>query len=194
MRPFRRTPVLVGALLTLAAAPAMAIETPKYEVVQAFDGFEVRRYAPYVVAETRVEGAQKDVGNEAFSRLAGYIFGNNRGTRKIAMTAPVTQAREAGDTWLVQFMMPAEFSLDTLPEPKDPRVYLRLLPARTVAVIRYSGTWSKSNYDEHLATLKAGLAREGLVAKGEPLWARYNPPFMPWFLRTNEIHLEVEAG
>lgn len=210
MRPFRRTPVLVGALLTLAAAPAMAIETPEYEVVQAFDGFEVRRYAPYVVAETRVEGAQRDVGNEAFSRLAGYIFGNNRGTRKIAMTAPVaqapaegkkiamtapvTQAREAGDTWLVQFMMPAEFTLDTLPEPKDPRVYLRLLPARTVAVIRYSGTWSKSNYDEHLATLKAGLAREGLVAKGEPLWARYNPPFMPWFLRTNEIHLEVEAG
>jgi len=213
MRTHRRLPSPVPGvvlLFLLTGAPAMAIETPKYEVVKAFGDFEVRRYAPYVVAETRVEGAQKDVGNEAFSRLAGYIFGNNRGARKIAMTAPVaqapaegqkiamtapvTQARAAGDTWLVQFMMPAELSLDTLPEPKDPRVYLRLLPARTVAVVRYSGTWSKANYDEHLAILKAGLEREGLVAKGEPVWARYNPPFTPWFLRTNEILVEVDAG
>lgn len=206
-----RAPVRGAALLiALLGAPAMALETPKYEVVQSFSDFEVRRYAPYVVAETRVEGAQKDVGNEAFSRLGGYIFGNNRGARKIAMTAPVAQApaegqkiamtapvaqsRADGDTWLVQFMMPSEFSLDTLPEPKDPRVYLRLLPPRTFAVVRYSGTWSKSNYDEHLAVLRAGLAREGLAAKGEPTWARYNPPFTPWFLRTNEILIEVEAS
>ncbi|MDP1823400.1 MAG: heme-binding protein [Archangium sp.] len=201
---------VVGALVTtLLGAPAMALEMPKHEVVDTFEDFEVRRYTPYVVAETRVEGERSEVGNEAFSRLAGYIFGKNRGARKIAMTAPVAQAPAEGQkiamtapvaqapagegAWVVQFMMPSEFSLETLPEPNDPRVSLRLLPARTFAVVRYSGTWSKANYEEHLEQLKAGLQREGLVAKGEPVWARYNPPFTPWFLRTNEILIEVEA-
>lgn len=90
-------------------------------------------------------------------------------------------------------MMPSDFSLDTLPEPTDPRVSLRLLPARTFAVVRYSGTWSKANYEEHLGELKTRMQGEGVAAKGEPVWARYNPPFTPWFLRTNEILIEVEA-
>jgi len=185
----------------------MATETPKHEVLKRYGDFEVRRYPSYVVAETEVEGEQSDVGNEAFSRLAGYIFGKNRGARKIAMTAPVTQAPAEGTkiamtapvtqsstgprSWRVQFMMPSEYSLEMLPEPKDERVHLRLLQPRRFAAIRYSGTWSRKNYEEHLAQLGAAMKREGLEAKGEPVWARYDPPFKPWFLRTNEILIEV---
>jgi SOUL heme-binding protein len=188
----------------------MAIETPEFKLVERFDGLELREYPPCVVAETEVEGEQTEVGNEAFSRLAGYIFGNNRGTKKIAMTAPVTQARaegakiamtapvtqqrSGGKRWQVQFMMPTEWSLETLPEPKDPRVRLRTLPPKTVAAIRYSGTWSLANYQEHFEQLKAGLARHSLVPRGEPVWARYDPPYKPWFLRTNEILVEVEPA
>jgi len=177
----------------------MAVETPKYELLKCYPDFEVRQYAPYVVAETEVEGERTEVGSEAFSRLAGYIFGKNLGARKLAMTAPVTQEPAAGTTvamtaphrWKVQFTMPSGLTLETLPEPTDPRVHLRKVEPRRVAVVRYSGTWSERNYQEHFSQLEAALKREGLSGKGDPVWARYDPPFKPWFLRTNEILVEV---
>lgn len=186
----------------------MAIETPKHQVLKRYADFELREYPSYVVAQTEVEGDQTEVGSEAFSRLAGYIFGGNQGAMKIAMTAPVTQVPAQGQKiamtapvtqvstgprrWRVQFMMPSEYSLQTLPEPKDPRVHLRVLEPRRFAAIRYSGTWSQKNYDDHLDKLRGAMRREGLIAKGEPVWARYDPPFMPWFLRSNEILIEVD--
>lgn len=186
----------------------MAIETPRHRVLETYDDFEVREYPAYLVAETEVEGEQSEVGNEAFSRLGGYIFGKNRGAKKIAMTAPVTQAPAEGEkiamtapvtqertgrrTWRVQFMMPSSYTLDTLPEPTDARVHLREVPARRVAVLRYSGTWSQRNFLEHLEKLREALKREGLKTRGEPTWARYDPPFKPWFLRTNEILIGLE--
>lgn len=201
-----KTLALVALFALVAAAtppPASAIEEPAFEVVQSFDGFEVRRYAPTIVAQTVVQAGLEDAGNEAFRILAGYIFGKNKGERKIDMTAPVAQTpakiamtapvaqTPAGDAMLVQFTMPREWTLETLPEPLDARVELKALPSRTVAVIRYSGTWSEARYAEHLGKLKAALAREGMRWQGEPVWARYNPPIMPWFLRRNEIWLEL---
>jgi hypothetical protein len=188
----------------------MAIETPKFTLLQKYGDLELREYPAYLVAETEVEGEPRAVGNEGFSRLAGYIFGKNRGARRIAMTAPVTQAPTGGTrlamtapvtqqpsgprTWRVQFMMPAEWTLQTLPQPDDERVHLRAVEPRKVAAVRYSGTWSWENYAKHLEALKAGLARHGLVATSEPIWARYDPPYKPWFLRTNEVLVEFEAA
>lgn len=180
----------------------MATESPKYEVLKSYDSFEVRRYAPYVVAETEVDAAREEAGNQAFGRLAGYIFGGNKSSAKIAMTAPVTQSERIamtspvtqqakGAKWVVQFSMPSSFTMETLPTPNDARVSLKPVPARVVAVIRYSGTWSNANYEEHLATLKKGVVAAGLASVGEPVWARYDPPYTPWFMRTNEIQLEL---
>jgi hypothetical protein len=152
-----------------------------------------------------VQGSLEEAGNEAFRLLAGYIFGKNRGEKKIAMTAPVAQtpakiamtapvAQTATDGGMVvRFTMPSEWTLETLPEPLDPRVQLVALPPRTVAVLRYSGFWSEARYTEHLEKLKAALAREGVRWEGEPVWARYNPPITPWFLRRNEIWLDVDG-
>jgi len=187
----------------------MAIETLSYKVVERFDGIEVRQYDGYVVAETEVAGDRSTVASEGFRRLAGYIFGGNRGQRKIAMTAPVlqsegqkiamtapvlqravTEASEAGP-WLIQFTMPAAFSLDQLPEPLDPRVRLRVEPPRRMAALRYSGTWSKRRFEQKLRQLTDAMARHGLTAVGAPTWARYNPPITPWFLRRNEILLPL---
>lgn len=192
----------------------MAIEQPDYTVVRALaKDIELRDYPGYLVAETRVPGSRSDAGNESFRRLAGYIFGGNRTQQKFAMTAPVTtspapavepakgetlamtqpvtQTQTESGEWLVQFVLPKGQTLTSLPQPNDPRVTLRALPARRYAVIRYSGTWSDANFDEHLALLRAAMAREKLLPLGEPVWARYDPPFKPWFLRTNEILLEV---
>jgi hypothetical protein len=201
------TPATFLALLALAE-PAMAIEKPQYRVVQELQGIEVREYAPYLVAETEVSGTREEAGNAGFRRLAGYIFGGNRGEKKIAMTAPVAQQEGAriamtapvsqqerpdrgASTWVIQFMVPSAYSRDTLPEPLDPAIRFREVPARRVAVLRYSGTWSEERYLEKLAELRAAMEKEGLRALGEPVWARYDPPFMPWFLRTNEILVEI---
>ena len=183
----------------------MATEQPTYVLVSSADGIEVRDYPASLVAETTLQGEQAKVGSAAFGLLAGYIFGGNGGSRKIAMTAPVTQVRGesiamtapvtqvAGESgsWRVRFTMPKSYTLETLPVPNDPRVKLLEIPERRVAVVKYSGTWSQANYDEHLALLEMAIAKQGLEKKGAPVWARYDSPMTPWFLRTNEIQLEL---
>ncbi len=193
--------------LTLAAMPLLghAIEEPEYEVIRTFDNVELRQYAPYVVAEVVLDASAEDAGNQAFPILAGYIFGKNKGDKKFAMTAPVTQtaapvrmdmtapvtqAAVAGGM-RVQFVLPKGVTLATAPEPIDPRVQLRLVPAGTWAVISYSGTWSQANYLEHLGELKAALQAADVATQGEPVLARYNAPFTPWFLRRNEVWLAL---
>ncbi|MGL6109203.1 MAG: SOUL family heme-binding protein [Rubrivivax sp.] len=199
-------------LFTLAAMPLLshAIEEPDYEVVRKFDNkVELRQYAPYVVAEVGVDTSAEDAGSQAFPILAGYIFGKNKGEKKFAMTAPVTQtaapapvpvrmdmtapvtqAAVAGGM-RVQFVLPKGVTLATAPEPIDPRVQLREVPAGAWAVIRYSGTWSQDNYLEHLGELRASLQAAGVATQGEPVLARYNAPFTPWFMRRNEIWLAL---
>jgi hypothetical protein len=196
------------AALALAAFPLMAhaIEEPQYEVVRTLgDKVEVRQYAPYVVAEVVLDSTAEDAGNQAFPILAGYIFGKNKGEQKFAMTAPVTQAAApvrmdmtapvtqaaVAGGMRVQFVLPKAVTLATAPEPLDPRVQLRLVPAAAWAVIRYSGSWSQSNYQEHLLELKAVLLAAGVATQGEPVLARYDAPFKPWFLRRNEIWLAL---
>jgi len=199
-----RLQYLAACLLLLNWSPAMAIGEPGYTIVSTDDAFEVRRYQPYVVAETVVNAAAEEAGNQGFRILAGYIFGQNKGARKIEMTAPVAQtpaimamtapvAQSAtSDGFMVQFAMPREWTLESLPEPTDSRVKLRAVPARTLAVIRYSGNWSQSNYDDNLKKLQDALTKAGRKWHGAAVWARYDPPWKPWFWRRNEILLEVD--
>ncbi len=185
----------------------MATETQRYETISQFDDIEVREYPSCIVAETELKGTAETVGNQAFSVLAGYIFGKNGGGQKIAMTAPVTQSAHggttiamtapvtqtqgAGDVYRVRFVMPRGYTLKTLPVPLDDRVALKVMPAQRMAVLRYSGTWSQANYEDHLAKLRAQMQRHGLAAQGEPVWARFDPPWKPWFMRHNEIQVPV---
>ncbi len=193
-------------VLALTVQPALAIEEPRYEVVrQIAEQVEVRRYAPYVVAEVTVDASASDAGSQAFPILAGYIFGKNKGQRKMEMTAPVTQdaapmkmamtapvtQAAAASGMRVQFVLPGSVPLAAAPEPLDPRVRLREEPAAERVVIRYSGAWSQANYDEHLARLRAAVAAAGLATQGEPVLARYNGPMTPWFMRRNEIWLAL---
>ena len=183
----------------------MALEKPEYEVLSSDGDFELRRYEPYIVAETLVDGEFDRAGNEGFRRLADYIFGNNRRRQSIEMTAPVTQETSqkiamtapvamdrADDQWRITFMMPSEYTLETVPEPVDERVVLKEVPAETFAVVVYSGTWSQKRYLEHEGRLLEWVRSRGLEAIGEPVFARYDPPFKPWFLRRNEVLIRIE--
>ena len=198
--------VLLLMVSSLVANIAQAIEIPNYTVIKRTDVFEVRQYESYCVAEVVLQESAKDVGNKAFPILAGYIFGKNRTKQSMEMTAPVVQQATSmkmemtapvnqlptSNGFVVQFVMSKRYTLATLPEPTDPRVHLREVPAQTLAVIQYSGTWSQSNYDQHLEKLTNALQKAGIKTRGEPIYSRYNPPFTPWFMRRNEIALQVD--
>jgi SOUL heme-binding protein len=196
---------LCAFALTVLPMPSQATEEPEYRVVRTLENFEVRQYATYAVAEVVVPGPSSDAGNQAFPILAGYIFGKNKGEKKFAMTAPVTQAAvpvklemtapvtqtAAPGGFLVQFVLPKGVTAATAPEPLDTRVQLRDVSPNEVAVIRFSGFWSESNYNEHLAKLQEALRTANLTWTGEPVYSRYNAPLTPWFLRRNEIWLSL---
>ena len=204
----RRALVTTAALAMLAVSPVQAVEEAEYTVVREDGDVEIREYAPAIVAETVVSGDFEDAGNAAFRKLFKYIDGNNRTGGEIAMTAPVSQeqrgekiamtspvSQEASENgWAVAFMMPASFTMETIPQPNDPAVVIREVPAYRAAAIRYSGTWSEKNYQEHLRKLKSWLQESGLKPAGDPVWARYNAPFTPWFMRRNEILVPLAEG
>lgn len=199
--------MLAAAVLNTGVMDAMAIEEATYTVVDSDSNFEVRDYAPHVLAETVVEGDLEEAGDKAFNKLFRYISGANRSREKIAMTAPVSQQpkgekikmtapvgqQRVQQGWAVSFMMPSSYTLETLPEPEDPAISLRQVPARQMAAVRYSGFWSEKGYLRNKLELESWINERGLSIAGDPVWARYNPPFTPWFMRRNEILIPLAA-
>ena len=193
------------ALVAIGAGDTMAIEEANYEVVRKDNYFEIRDYAPHIIAETVVAGSLEDAGSKAFKILFGYISGGNRSRIKVEMTAPVSQQanseqikmtapvgqRRTEDKWTISFMMPASYTLETLPEPENPNVVLRQIPSRRIATVRYTGLWSEKGYLKNKLKLERWIKDNGLNIVGDPIWARYNPPFTPWFLRRNEILIPI---
>jgi hypothetical protein len=199
-----RAALFAATFAVLTPPAAMAVEEPRFKVIEQDGSFELRDYAPYVVAETRVTAGFEDAGSVAFQRLFQYISGNNVASQKIAMTAPVTQAkgekiamtapvsqRAEGEAYVVAFTLPSAYTLASAPRPRDPAVALREVPAQRVAAWRYSGRWTVENYREHEALLRQRLKSRGLNASGPAVLARYNPPFTPWFLRRNEVLIPI---
>ena len=200
--------LVISTCIAFGGNYAMAIEEIPYNVVEQNGDYSLREYPKYIVAETIVEGQFEEVGNEGFRRLAGYINGKNRSKASIAMTAPVNQEVQAekiamtapvtqeksGNSWRITFVMPANYTLESLPEPTDSRVSLRVNPGQFMAAIRYSGTWSRKKYEVNRMRLQEWIEQQGFEQIGEPVWARYNPPFMPWFLRRNEVLIPIEMN
>lgn len=181
----------------------MATEEPAYKVHATYEDFEVREYQAILIAQTIVKENFEEAGNAGFRILAKYIFGDNQSRTKIAMTAPVGQVVEPvsekiemtapvtlaknNTGYAIQFTMPKEYTLNTLPKPNDKRIEILEIPARKVAVYQYSGSWSEERYQEKLALFRAALDKSSVTVVGEPILARFNSPFMIWFLRRNEI-------
>lgn len=191
-----RAALLLMAIAMLLPAFARAIEEAPFEIVRRYPAFELRRYGPALAAETTVTGDFDGVGNKAFPTLADFIGGGNRERTKIAMTAPVLQApaTDAGppDRYIFAFVMPSTFNSATLPQPVDPRVRVRQVPPRLMAVHRYSGSWSQAHYRREETILLDAVREAGLKPVGVPVFARYNSPFALWFMRRNEVMVEVD--
>ncbi|MGB5511793.1 MAG: heme-binding protein [Woeseiaceae bacterium] len=188
--PYRSTGVRLFVLLTLllTGPVVMALEEPKFEIIASFDGVEIRRYAPYVVAEVDVAD-----DSSGFRKLAGYIFGGNEQGEKMAMTAPVeSRQSELQDKTTYSFVMEHKYTLDTLPTPDDEEIRLLERPERVVAVLRFSGRWTDKNFGNHRDKLLQALERNSISPAGPAEQARYNSPFTPSFLRRNEVLIPVE--
>jgi hypothetical protein len=197
-------------ILTCSCAGKYTVkyEEPSYTLIENKDNFELRKYDAYIVAVTVVEGDFDDVGNEGFRRLFKYISGDNVSRQNVSMTAPVSQKtvsekismtapvnqKMTGDKWEITFMLPSKYNIDMAPDPLDERITIKEIPSRLMAVMKYSGTWSRKRYLEHEGKLNDIIRARGLKALSEPVFARYNPPFTPWFLRRNEIQIHVEQS
>jgi len=191
----------------LGSCVTVGIEKSKYTVIQKQGKFEIRQYEPQIVAETIVDTDFGDAGNAAFRRLFNYISGDNQKKEPIKMTAPVSQKsssekismtapvnqQKSEDKYVVSFLMPGKYTMDALPEPLDSSVKLRQVPARKIAAVRYSGSWSRKRYESHKGSLEEFIRDKNLTKTGEePIWARYDPPFQLWFLRRNEVLIPIE--
>lgn len=200
--------VLIGLLATTYA---MATEEPKFGLIEKNGDFELRSYKPMIVAETMVEGSLSEASNAGFRLIAGYIFGGNKSrqdssSEKIAMTAPVTIEQSSqklamtapvvvegkDDRWRVHFVMPAGYTLNSLPIPDDPRVSLREIGEHKTAVIVFSGFAGEDKVEEKTAALLDWIRSKGLTSTATPQLARYNPPWTLPFLRRNEILIDVK--
>jgi len=188
---------------------ALAIEVPEYELLFSEDKIEYRLYSSYLVAETRVDNAKSrnDAANEGFMRLFDYITGANAQQAKIAMTAPVQQSlpntnltltsatkAETENGWLVAFMLPHAYSMTDAPIPANSQIALRQIPERVMAVIRYSGRWTEKNIAKYTEQLEAHINSLGIEVLGSPETAFYDPPFMPPFMRHNEVMIPVASS
>ena len=197
-------PVALIALACLSGTIMSQVEQPKYTVLESEGEIEVRQYEPMIVAEVEVRGERMKALNQGFRLIADYIFGNNLSAKKVAMTAPVTQetgekiAMTApvtqdgkGDSWKVRFVMPADYTLETLPKPKNQDIRLIAVPARKAVVIRFSGYNTERNINSHRETLMKYIVDRHLSVVGAPTTAFYNPPWTLPFLRRNEIMFEL---
>lgn len=182
-------------LLMFFGEAAMAIEEPRYTVLVSDPPFEWRRYAPFTVAQTHIEGGFDAASRSGFRRIAAYIFGDNvqadaASQRKIAMTAPVTVVPES-EGWRMHFVMPSAENLQTLPQPLNPRVQLRAVAAHEVVSVRFSGFTTESSIQTQTERLRAWAKTKNLRLSPVAQVARYDDPFtLPWN-RRNEILIDL---
>lgn len=199
--------VLTGIIILAALAGNIMsnVEQPDYKVVTSEENIEIRDYPPMILAEVEVSGERKQAISEGFKILADYIFGNNTSNKKMEMTAPVTNELSEKiamtapvlqelqmDKWKVRFVMPKKYSFEMLPKPNSKDVILIPLPARRLAVIRFSGLADNESIKLHTDELEAYIEAEKLNPIGGTVLAFYNPPWTIPFLRRNEVMIEVD--
>jgi hypothetical protein len=205
-RTRRASQMALIAGFLFAGETAMSYEQPDYTVLYTNGEVEYRQYEPYLVSETVIANvaSYNDAGSEGFRRLFRYITGANKSQAKISMTAPVAQApsqkismtvpvqqAESSDGWRVAFMLPTEYTLKTAPVPTDKRVYVRQVPGRVIAVLKFYGRWTERNYANNQDALLKTIDAEDITAMGEVQRAAYNAPYTLPFMRRNEVMVAV---
>jgi hypothetical protein len=204
--------LLATLVLTQSGCSVFGIrsaEEASYIVLNDDGDFQLREYAGLVVVETTVNAEFDEAGSQAFNRLFGYISGENQGSRKIAMTAPVMVSEDApvegqvvdvtkpvivdqnADGWRFAFVLPANYNLDTAPLPTNPNVMLLEIESKKVATLRYSGLLNEPDFRDNTRKLRSWMAINGLESTSLARVAGFDPPWALPFLRRNEVMIDV---
>ncbi len=186
------------------------VTTPNYSVIKKAKNIEIRQYQPMLTADVKVTGNRKDAASKGFKQLADFIFGNNNGpkndtkkiamtapvlqqeSQKITMTAPVMQTKANDNSWIVKFVMPAEYSMQNLPKPNNPEIHIHQIPTKKMIAIRFSGMSSKENLQQHKLQLENYIKQHNITIIGSLEYAFYNPPWTLPMLRRNEILVTIK--
>jgi hypothetical protein len=182
-----------------------SIEQPKFNVIKSEENYEVREYEEQIIAKTSVKGERKEATNEGFRLIANYIFGNNtvnesiamtspvisQDSEAIAMTSPVTSTEETEGTYTISFIMPSKYTIENIPKPINKDVVLEELAKKTYAVLSFSGYTPEKKVNEKIKDLEEALENDELSISKQAILSQYNPPWTPWFMRRNEIWIEL---
>lgn len=195
------------AIIALAVAPttANATEEPSYQTLVKDGKFEIRQYEATIVAEVEITGDMRRAGNSGFRPLADFIFGNNTSRSKIDMTAPVTRVKSEkiemtapvtrtlsdNDVWTVAFVMPSDWTMETLPVPNNPDVTIREVPGELIATVKFSGVGREQTFAQKQSALEDWLVKQGYQMIGRPRYAGYDAPYVPGPFRRNEVMIPV---
>jgi len=168
----------------------------EFKVLQTYKDFELREYQPCVLAEVKVSAEYSNATNSAFGSLFRYISKGNKGSQKIAMTAPVIAAQKDKKTneneWFVSFVMPSGSKFGHLPHPNDPQVILRELDTETCIAASFRGRATQEVAEKKIQALRAAALKENIALSDETRICRFDPPFKPGFLQYNEIVIPVK--
>ena len=197
--------IIMASILSILPLSAFAVDEPPYDVVLQDDHYELRQYQSILVAEVVVTGNMRRAGNGGFRSLADFIFGNNRPaekiemtapvtrkeTTKIEMTAPVTRVENEDKSWTVAFIMPEKWTKESLPQPNNPDITIREVPAELIATIKFSGRGTEASHIKKQVLLEQWITEQGYEMAGEPRYAGYNAPWVLWLFRRNEVMIPV---
>ena len=183
--------VLISLIGISFAGPIMSkVEEPEYVVEASDSNIEIRNYSSMILAEVEVKGRREDAIREGFRIIADYIFGHNASSKEISMTAPVQQ-QQVNNNWRVSFVMPSEYSRNSLPKPFKENLFIRELSPTRYVVIKFSGFSTKDNLERHETALSVFVKNNSLKVVGTPKYAFYNPPWTLPFMRRNELMLQL---
>jgi len=200
--------IILAAVVLTFTGTVMATEEPQFSILEKTPPFELRSYAPMILAEVKVEGNLDEASSQGFRLIAAYIFGQNQVSEKIAMTSPVVVEGQAPKSakiamtspvtiesnagqWTISFVMPAEYTMESLPKPLNSKVQLRQIPAVKRAVISFTGFYNENKIAERTQELEEWIKSKNLQSTGAPKFARYNPPWTLPFMRRNEIMIDI---
>jgi len=198
---------LLPIVLLFLTACTGNVDEPTFSIISQEGQVQVREYAGTSIAYTMVEGERDDAIGDGFRKLFKYIQGENvsaesipmtapvaqsAGSQKIPMTAPVAQSSVGDDEWKVVFYMPNETAFADLPKPTDEAVKLEVLPKHQKIVLQFSGSFDTENIAESEARLRRYMSRKGVKFSEPPVYAGYNPPWTPAFMRRNEVMFRLK--
>lgn len=169
----------------------MANEEPDYIVLKKESEIEIRQYKNFLTASIEMEGDRKEVIGKGFRSLFKYISGENKNKENISMTIPVMQKSSGNNKWNVSFVVPKKFDLKNVPQPDNANIQIKNNLNLKVIAITFSGLFSDGNIEENETKLRNYIKEKGIKIEEPAIYAGYNAPWTPWFLKRNEVMFKL---